>query len=224
MYVIRGFNKYIEACCGILSAIRTRQLPALSYLIGAPNGFGKTSFVVEGIITALKQGYTTAPYISLWELSQIRVDNELKMMNPYRRYKDETGTIYTDTNMPENPNYKNPEIVTGRFSYSEYVNADILFVRFTDVISKDIESHTLYQLLSIRGPKGLPTIATMSTSLEPYLNDKKLKELVWDEILAYKEDKNNYDRIYHVSTYKRRTTGSLELKTIEFDKETGVID
>lgn len=223
LYKVYKYKDYLELCMGILSSIRMKQLPARSYLIGAPNGFGKTSFVNECLITLKRQGYRVAPYISLWELAQIRVDNEHRIMNPYKKYKEnEDGHIYTEQVKPVGY-LKKPEIVTGNFSYSEYINADCLFVSFTDVISKDIESHTLYQLLSIRGAKGLPTIVMMSTSLEPYENDKALKELVWDEIRTYNESKDCFDRVYHVSCYRKKSIG-LENKGSEFDNDTGVVN
>ena len=222
LYKIFKLNEYEAVCDGILSAIRMKKLPSRSYLIGAPNGFGKSSFVNECLITLRKQGFKVAPYISLWELAQIRVDNEHRIMNPYRKFKDEqTGVDYTEPNKIIGY-MKKPEIITGRYSYSEYINADCLFVSFTDVISKDIESHTLYQLLSIRGAKGLPTIVMMSTSLEPYENDKVLKELVWDEIKAYNESDGCYDRVYHVSCYKQRAMG-LDTKGATVDSSTGIV-
>lgn len=222
LYKVYRLKDYSQICLEILSTIRMKKLPGRSYIIGAPNGFGKSSFVNECLITLRKQGYKVAPYISLWELAQIRVDNEHKIMNPYRKYKEDNRDYsYTEPNKVVGY-LKKPEIVTGRFSYSEYINADCLFVSFTDVISKDIESHTLYQLLSLRGIKGLPTIVMISTSLEPYENDRALKEQVWDEIKAYDENKDWYDRVYHVSCYKRKNIG-LENKDEEVDSDTGVV-
>ena len=61
----------------------------------------------------------------------------------------------------------------------------------------------LKTVLDVRGVKGLPTVVLISTSLNPYKNDKVLGELIWDEILAYKSDSHCYDRVYHVSCYKR---------------------
>jgi hypothetical protein len=222
IYKVKKFDKYTGICQEILSTIRMKQLPRCSYLIGAPNGFGKTSFVNECLITLRKQGYKVVPYISLWELAQIKVDNEHRIMKPYRKFKEENGTvIYSDPNKPVGYS-KSPEVITGRFSYSEYINADCLFVSFTDVVSKDIESHTLYQLLNIRGIKGLPTIAMISTSLEPYENDVNLREQVWNEIKAYSEKEYCYDRIYHVSCYKQKSLG-INNKGDIIENDTGII-
>lgn len=222
MYKIYKFSSYTNICEQILSTIRMRNLPQCSYLIGAPNGFGKTSFVSECLMTLLKQGYKVAPYISLLELAQVRVDNEQRMMKPFARFREEDGrTIYTESNKPV-AYCKSPEIISGRYSYSEYINADCLFVHFTDVVSKDIESHTLYQLLNIRGAKGLPTIVMMSTSLLPYESDNDLREQVWNEIRAYSENKNCYDRVYHISTYKLKSLG-LNNKNEDVDSDTGIV-
>ena len=80
----------------------------------------------------------------------------------------------------------------------------------------------LYQLLSIRGAKGLPTIAMISTSLDPYVNDYTLKELVWDEIKSTKDEADSYDRVTHISCYKKRKD-SLALNDKD-DDDTGIID
>lgn len=222
LYKVYKFDEYANVCQEILSTIRMGMLPQRSYLIGAPNGFGKSSFVNECLITLRKRGYRTAPYISLWELAQIRVDNEHRIMEPYRKFKKEgENVIYSDPNTVVGY-VKVPTIVTTGFSYSEYINADCLFVSLTDVISKDIESHTLYQLLAIRGAKGLPTIVTMSTSLDCYENDKSLKELVWDEIKNYDDSIICYDRVLHVSCYKRKSFG-LDTKNEDVDVDTGIV-
>ena len=214
LYKVYNMNTYVETCMGILSALRCGELPNCSYIIGAPNGFGKTSFVNECLMTMIKNNFRVAPYISLWELAQIRVDNEHRIMNPYihpktkeqqlEEAKRKENYIYSNANEYTNI-MKRPEVVIGRYSYSEYINADCLFVSLTDVISKDIESHTLYQLLAIRGAKALPTIVMMSTSLQPYENDPVLAEYVWNEIKTDTIKDCCYDRVYHVSSYKMKS-------------------
>ena len=44
-FIVRQFDKYSEVTHGILSTIALRKIPNQSYILGAPNGFGKTSFV-----------------------------------------------------------------------------------------------------------------------------------------------------------------------------------
>lgn len=235
LYRVFHFNDYMQTCNEILTTLRMGILPRRSWIIGAPNGFGKTSFVNECLITMLKQGWVCAPYISLHELAGIRVAEEQRLMKPFC-YKATTSYYNNEYGdyISEKQNYlykegiaprdiiKNPLIIQSAYSWSEYINAKCLFVSFTDVVSKDLESHVLYQLLSIRGAKGLPTIAMISTSLDPYVRDVELRELVWNEILDYNEDKDSYDRIKHVSCYKQK---QLDFnKDDKADKDTGILN
>jgi hypothetical protein len=217
----RKFEEYVSTCSGILSTIRMGNVPNRSYIIGAPNGFGKTSFVNEALITLRKYNKSVAPYVSLLELAHIRAEEEKRIMRPFRRFVDESGIAYTEPS--EVSINKIPQEIVGAYSYTEYINAECLFVHLTDVISKDIESHTLYQLINIRGVKGLPTIVMMSTSIEPYFNDRILKELVWDEILAHSEEDGQFDRLYHVSTYRDRHVSVIDCESENIENDTGII-
>lgn len=226
IYKVMNFNKYEDVTCKILGTIKSGQLPEQSYLIGAPRGFGKATFANECILQLFRKGFKCVPYISLWELEQIRVDNERKMMKPYNlgvaRVDPETGKTYfsTDINRAggESGNYiyrndakyeavrfmnKAPEVITGKYSFSEYINADVLFTFFSGISSKEVESKCLWQVLQLRGVKGLPTIVMMATSLDPYLNDPELRRNVWDDIRTFDEKPRCYDRVYHVSCYKK---------------------
>jgi len=230
LYSVYNFNEYIQTCNGILSAIRMKKLPTRSYIIGAPNGFGKTSFVSECLITLRKHNFRVAPYITLSELSTLRIEEERRMMNPFFKQQEENntynkneGTIVYSYN--GNKGYvKTPQVVIGCYSYSEYINADCLFVALTNRNSKEVESFMLKQLLNIRAIKGLPTIVTMMESLDIYTRDPNLKYLVWDEILAYTENEICYDRLYHVSTYKfKNIGGKINNKGVNVENDTGIV-
>lgn len=223
---IYRFNEYESVCNGILSAIRMKKLPTKSYIIGAPNGFGKTSFVVESLITLRKHGFRVAPYISLTELSYIRRDNEEKLMKPFYKSKDNDskyGNDYYEVNKLTGY-VKSPEIVTGRYSFSEYINADCLFVSLSGIVSKVVESNMLFQLLNIRGIKGLPTIVMVSTSLKPYLEDAKYGDTIWNEIITHTEREFCYDRLLHVSCYKKRRLSKLDDKGSIIENDTGIVN
>lgn len=223
LYLTYKLDEYVGICSSILMTIKAGRIPNKSYLIGAPKGFEKTSFVNECIITMRSAGFSAVPYISLWELAQIRTGNEQKISKPRGNYiVDNDETVYIrDDDMCIEPT-KKPKIVTGMYSYSEYINSDCLFVHLTDVVSKDIESHTLYQLLSIRGAKCLPTIVMMSTSLKPYLNDETLREQVWNDILVGRQLDDCYGRLYHVSCYRFKNISGEKLAD-NVDKTTGIV-
>lgn len=209
LYKVVKFNEYADVCNSIISTLRTGNLPNKSYLIGAPNGFGKTSFANECIMLMSKHSMQAVPYVSLFELAEIKVAEEHRLMDAfsYRTKSTAEGNrAYTYIESKEPDFIKSPEIITGNYSWSEYINAECVFCYFTSVSSKNLESRVLQQLLNIRATKGLPTIVMISTSIDPYIMDRTLKEQVWDEILSYNDNKNDFDRVSHVSCYKVRVS------------------
>lgn len=212
-----NFDKYASMCNGIVSAIRSNKLPDSSYLLGAPNGFGKTSLATDIVVASFANGWLTVPYTSLTELAELRLANERRLLtgmrtrsNEYERGEIECidGVYQSVYNFNfDEPDYiKKPVYITGRFSWSEYMNAPIVVCYFTSIENKVVESNILATILSIRATKGYPTIVMVSTAMDPYVNDPKLKRLIWDEILSYDETINTYDRLHHISCYKRYTT------------------
>lgn len=221
-YGVYELEKYVQICQELLSAFRMKRLPQRSYIIGAPNGYGKTSFVIESLITLRKQGYFVVPYISLWELAQIRVENEVRIFQKIGKYKIENGETVLTTQNADELISKVPKVLTGRYSFSEYINADCLFVYFSELTSKEIESYMLKQLLEIRGAKGLPTIVMISSALTAYTSDRNLKQYVWDEIIDFSDEGKSLDRVYHISCYKRKVSG-VDSRSENIDKDTGVV-
>lgn len=212
-FKVKNFKKYCDTLDSIVSTILAHKLPNRSYLIGAPNGFGKTSFVNYCIAALFQQDRLCTPYISLSELAEIRADSNVRLLHGVKsddyynpRHKAKTREEYIELlyeELCEQGFEKLPIKITDKFSWSEYINSDILFCYFTDINSKIIESETLKTVLTLRGTKCKPTIALMSTSLKPYLSDS-LNEYVWSEILEY-DVAGSYDRVEHISTYKVRS-------------------
>lgn len=213
-FIIYDFEKYSDVTQGIISTIIANKIPEQSYIIGAPNGFGKTSFVNSCLLKLHALGRMCTPYISLTELANVRLADERRLLNGIgvdRYYSGKTSEIevysreeydsavYSDM---DKSNYtKKPINIINKFSWSEYMNCDILFCYFTNVSAKLLESEILKTAVTTRGVKGLPTIVMISTSLNPYKNDQKLAEYVWNELLTYKHEPS-YDRLKHVSCYK----------------------
>lgn len=222
-FKVVDFDKYMAVTNGLISTFISNKLPNQSYLIGAPNGFGKTSFVYSCLLKLFKQGRLCTPYISLTDLAQVKASNERSLLrgitsNEYycnERIEAHFGeeymeAFYADYGLPTYT--KKPITLIDKFSWSEYMNSDVLFCYFTDVGSKVLESEIFKTAITIRGTKGLPTIATISSSLDPYKRDVKLAEMVWNEILTYNSKKPSYDRVLHVSCWKNY---SVPLKSTE---------
>lgn len=210
---VQGFPGYETVAQGLISTIISRKIPSRSYLIGAPNGFGKTSLANTCIIMLYSQGKICVPYVSLSELAEIRAAEQrdtLRLISSSKYYKGrdlETSTleqynraIYEDFDAPSYA--KMPVKIVGKFSWSEYMEASVLFCYFTDVSSKVLESEMLKTVLTVRGSKGLPTIVFISSSLNPYIGDEYLYKYVWSDILDKNQNANNLDRVYHVSCFK----------------------
>lgn len=216
------FDEYIETTCDILNSIRRGEKIQGSYIIGAPNGLGKTSFVHTALMLMYQRRMRVVPYISLSEIAELKVENEKRLargleMKLSDRVYQENITYLNDKGDPnrsrhvemsyyvdieDNNYYKKPTVITGQYSYSEYLNADILFCFLTEPSSKEIESYTLKSILEIRSAKGLPTVVMVSTSLNPYKNHNVLGPLVWQEILSYNSNKKSFDRLEHISCFR----------------------
>lgn len=204
IYNVERLDDYINICNSILSTLRVGKLPDRSWLIGAPNGFGKSSFVSECIITMEEKSMRAVPYISLSMLGALKIREEYRLLNPFSsKVKYENREYYEYTDEKEAASLKLPERdPLSHYGWWEYMQADCLFCCLTDISSKNLESRVLYHVLMERGRRGLPTVVMMSTSLLPYTNDSALKEYVWDEILADVRDKKSLDRLVHISCYK----------------------
>lgn len=198
-------DKYLDILDVILAGVRAGKKPSTSYIIGAPNGYGKTTFANTLIKIMFAHGWRAAPYISLSELAEIKLAAETRIMNGFgevrkRSKLDREEFKYDDV---AGGVYKEPEVlITNKFSWSEYINTEILIVYLTDHMSRKLESEVLKSVLEVRGTKGLPTIVMMSNSLNIYTKDNVLGPKVWDEILVKEPLYGVYDRMYHISTYK----------------------
>lgn len=183
---VKGFSNYSEVLSTIIAKISTGTL-SQSYILGAPNGFGKTTFANTCIKRLDSMGLRAVPYISLFEIAELRVEHEKRLLGYLNK------TIKTDT-----------EEGGGGISYTwtDYVKSDVLFTYLTTLENKKVEAAVLKAIMEIRGPKGLPTIVLTSSSLKPYLSDITQKKVIWDDILAYNDDKTMCDRLIHKSCFK----------------------
>lgn len=219
-FKVINFDSYTSLCDKIINTIACGTRLDRSYLIGAPNGFGKQSFAIDCIVNSLCNQWNCAPYLSLTEIAQIKIENDKQLARgllgtehvmasqPFRRntgsfdssdeavepYYTATGNPYTDV--------KQPLITEKAYSWDEITEADVLVCFFSGLEGILIESQILQTLLNIRSAKGLPTIAMISTALTRYKTDPVLGRYIWKEILAIGDDDRDFGRLTYVSTYK----------------------
>lgn len=190
---VKGFNTYKETLDNILLSISTGKLTK-SYLIGAPNGFSKTTFVYTCIKRLVASNKKAVPYISLFELAELRVEHEKKILG----YINKTKVTEEENN--ENGGIDNYTIE--KYNWDDYIKADVVFVYLTTLDNKKVELSTLKTLLEIRGINRLPTIVFTTNALSAYTSDVMQRKIIWDDILSYDDEKSSYDRLIHRSTYK----------------------
>lgn len=219
-FKVENFNEYCEVCNSIINTVNMGKLPDRSYLIGAPNNFGKNSFATDCLLASIHNGWLTVPYISLVELADIKLENDKATMHGLmgigtrsskqkmdygtgKYYDPEPNDLYTEGLTSSNfMEFKLPNVIKGRYSWSEYINAPLLVCFFSGIQSKAVESEMIYSLLNIRGAKGFPTIALISTPLDLYKKDPYLGPTVWKEIMAYSSTDVSKDRLNYIATYK----------------------
>ena len=140
-------------------------------------------------------GKKAVPYTSLFELAELRGDYEKYVLRKFKRKQED------EEEKEEGFGIYNDEVK--KYTWKDYISADIVFVFLTTLDNAQIESNTLKALLEIRSNKMLPTVVLTDSSLDAYESDARLKRYVWDDIVAPSEEMATYDRMLHVSTYKR---------------------
>lgn len=243
---IPAFELYKSAMRNVLGYLTSNKDLDYSLLLSAPNGFGKTTFVYSCIKLMLMNGMKVAPFISLFELAQLRYDY---MNNKTWRHLD--GNILSDTeiqirneasynnSLVFNSDYINRknkneaeednnvsvtvtkpfidmtdaekdayiiDIKTKKYTYKDYLDADILFCQLSVAEQAYLEISTLKAILDYRGLKCKPTIILTDRDIEIYkktigmatdvyfLNDMLTKELKYA----------TYDRAYLITVKKER--------------------
>lgn len=193
---MRNHKNFIRDTYEILASIDNGYRLKRSYLIGAPNCSGKREFISTAIRKMISKSMEAVPYISLSELGEIRVENERRTMQGLGIVKKEADWKFRYEEGVD----KKPEVITGRFSWSEYMNCSILFTFFSSIDSKVVESLTLRGILESRASKGLPTVVMMASSLKPYTTGE-LEKIVWREILADSSARDSFNTLKHTSCF-----------------------
>ena len=195
---VHNFEGYMQTLSSILAKLATGTLEQ-SFILGAPNGFGKASFVYTAMKRVLGRGGKVVPFMSLTELARYKVDYEKNLIECLRY----------------NKKYSKSE--EQRFDWSDFMDADVLFT-YISPNDKELETMILYNIMGVRGNKGKPTIVMTSESLYRFTTDSHLKERYWDNMLAYlREDMTSVDRLIHKSCFKKYNNSIMQVqKGVDF--------
>lgn len=107
---MQAFENYKNAMRNVLAYLSSNQELDYSLLLSAPNGFGKTTFVYSCLKLMLMNGLRVVPFISLFELSQLRYDY---MNNTTWRHLDGYNKTDTEERIMKEASYSN--LLTNNF-------------------------------------------------------------------------------------------------------------
>lgn len=200
-YHIDHFEDYVNLLNQILATIDSGEMLTGSYIIGAPNGFSKTTFANTCIKMMYKQGRKTAPYASLVEIFEVykKYDNRVKLVERMDTDLDdrELSPVY-----PIDRSFL-PEYLT-KHGMKVYLDADILFTNLTRVEYRERELAMIALLTEARAKQGKSTIIFIDVSLKYYtgINGDKLR--FWDEWIDHTNGKYSSPGKYtYLSCFKK---------------------
>lgn len=192
----KAFTNYVQLLNGIIASISIGEPLTVSYIIGAPNGFGKNTFVNTCIKRLYAKGKKAVPYKSLFEIADLRMKHIENLENIFKRE-------YTGVKETEESEYTVEEKT---YTWQDYCDAEIVFCYLTTPDNGWVEMNTLKALVLIRATKGLATIVMTDSPLQAYVNNPKIKKYVLDDILAYDKEHGSLDRLVHQSIYIKYKT------------------
>ncbi len=195
-------TKYIKTLSGLLSTIRMGEKLKSSYLIGASNGFGKTTFANTAIKICRQNGWKVVPYVSLLEIAECKreITQKYKLKDFITRSEQELDNGFGEPSEDEEDGNSQ---VAKIWQYKDFVNADLLITFLSDVEPEtaNIEMFTLNALLRERSNKGKATIVLMETGLAWYKNNPFIKKYVLNEVLDEYGRLKRLDRLEYSSVY-----------------------
>lgn len=96
--------------------------------------------------------------------------------------------------------------LASRFSWSEYVNADLLICWIGIEGQMHAESKALASIMKARTAEGKPTICFINCSLGHYTTNQELYNLYWSEMEDLGDNVPRFNRFKRVSCYKQYST------------------
>ena len=175
------FNKTIKK---IINTIKTGNMEKLnSYILGAPLNFGQEEFIDQCLISLIKQNKKVVPYISLSRLAEVKLDASERMLKMIR-----TG----DTSKREKG-----------FSWTDYTDSAVVFVRLDDFDNAYIEARCLFTLVQERKDRKLPTIVITHHNLYTFTKDIDTRSNFLVDMINYDQENESESKLNYIYTYKK---------------------
>lgn len=197
--VIKKFDELKLVLNTLITGLRVNQMPSNSYILGASNGFGKTTFVNTCIKLLMASDRKVVPYISLSEIHDLMYEDYSRMIENRRRMYE----LKPEQDGAEEE-YWEQDKKANECTWQDFVKADVVFCYLTGVEEECmwIEMSTLKRLLQLRSSKGLSTIVMMAESLDWYRNSDKIRRGILNEIINPKANSEGvYDKLIHKSAW-----------------------
>lgn len=196
-YSIKGYNPYEELMATILYKIENKERIMSSYLIGSPNGMGKTTLANTSIKIMHKQGKKAVAYISLLELYDVYIEH----LNRISEISDGIGVRFKDSNGDYGEKYS--EVDEKAVKWKDVIDAEVLFTSLTSPEFSRLEISMLKIILNGRGKKMKPTIVFTDFALGAYTSKGKDGYYFWDEYIDYSTGKYLcYDKLRYLSCFR----------------------
>lgn len=192
-------DEYLKTLNNILVAVTNGTLDR-SYILGAPIGCSKTTFVMTCLKRLVNADKKCAPYLSLTELAAIQKES-LRAIGG----KQPSGSA------------EKPEAAE-KFKWKDFLEADVLFTYLTNYEAAVTELSILKSILYQRGITGKPTIVMTSSSIRLYESNDMLKSMFWSDICLYDRSIKTVKRLLHCSTwfkYPRRQAPGIKARAGE---------
>lgn len=215
-YIVKNFNAYEEALNNITGKIILGEKKHSSYLIAAPNGFGKTTFVNTAIKACILQGWTVAPYTSLLEIRELQLlqlgylkgltfpgEADYKNVKAEREQKERVFESFEQR-------LKDIYIKKG-ITYRDFTEAKLLFISLSSPAYSDIELPALKFILNERAKVQRATIVMSEYPIRDYQMDPLCRNFWLDHLEMKGFGKSSMDRLTYVTCtrYKSGASGGV---------------
>lgn len=200
---IARFEEYSRVLSTIYVETKMGNRIDRSYLIGAPKGLSKTTFVYSCIKNLMDNGKKVVPYVTLSE-AFVLYNNHVRRMNSAKYLcAPNKSNKYDAAGMDYSIEYEEEVVKELKgFTWRDFLECDVLFINLSSPLAKLPEIDTLMLLLDCRGRSFKPTIVMTSLGPTNYYYGNYIGNTFFNEYIDKTSGKYpSYGRLKHVSCF-----------------------